>query len=197
MGASVLQKMGFKSVLNMEGGSEAWIADGLPTLNSERNSHVPAAPAARAVKLPERLAAAELKRMLMDLPKTFELLDIRPPEQYADFNLPGSVNANIADVISSPAYLNGAVPLIIIDRDGSLAMAVGGILSQKTQRPIKVLYGGLEAYWNDSEVPMSPVPATPPSAPAVKPASPVPAPAALKAPPSAVPETPKKKSAGC
>ncbi len=196
MGASVLQKMGFKSVLNMEGGSEAWIADGLPTLNSERNSHVPAAPAARAVKLPERLAAAELKRMLMDLPKTFELLDIRPPEQYADFNLPGSVNANIADVISSPAYLNGAVPLIIIDRDGSLAMAVGGILSQKTQRPIKVLYGGLEAYWNDSEVPLSPVPATPPSAPAVKPASPVPAPA-LKAPPSAVPETPKKKSAGC
>jgi len=197
MGASVFQKMGFKSVLNMEGGSEAWIADGLPTLNSVRNGHTPSAPAVRAVKLPERLAAAELKRMLMDLPKTFDLVDIRPPEQYADFSLPGSVNANIADVIYNPAYLNGTVPLIIVDRDGSLAMAVGGILSQKIQRPIKVLYGGLEAYWNDSGVPLFPVPSTPSSAPAIKPAAPVPAPAAPKVPPSSVPETPKKKSAGC
>ena len=201
MGAAVLQKMGFKSVLNMEGGSEAWIADGLPTLSAAGSGHGSAAPATRAVKLPERMAAAELKRMLMDLPGTFEIVDVRPPGQFADFSLPGSINADIADVIANPAYLSGAVPLIIVDRDGSLAMAVGGILSQRTQRPIKVLYGGLEAYWNDSAAPLPPVtPASAPvsaSVPAVKPAAPVPAPATPAAPAPAAPETPKKKSAGC
>ncbi|OGV76448.1 MAG: hypothetical protein A3K18_12830 [Lentisphaerae bacterium RIFOXYA12_64_32] len=197
MGAAVLQKMGFKSVLNMEGGSEAWIADGLPTLSAVGSGHGSGAPATRAVRLPERLAAAELKRMLMDLPGTFEIVDVRPPALYADFSLPGSSNADIADVIANPAYLNGAVPLIIVDRDGSLAMAAGGILSQKTQRPIKVLYGGLEAYWNESVAPSTSASPSPTSAPAAKPGVPAPAPALPTAPAPAVPTTPKKKSAGC
>jgi hydroxyacylglutathione hydrolase len=197
MGAAVLQKMGFKSVLNMEGGSEAWIADGLPTLSATGSGHGAAAPTTRAVKLPERMAAAELKRMLMDLPGTFEIVDVRPPEQFTDFSLPGSINADIADVIANPAYLIGAVPLIIVDRDGSLAMAAGGILSQRSQRAVKVLYGGLEAYWNDSAAPLPPVAAAPAAAPAVKPAAPVSAPATPAAPAPAAPETPKKKSAGC
>ena len=135
--------------------------------------------------------------MLMDLPGTFELVDVRPPAQFADFSLPGSMNADIADVIANPAYLNGAVPLVIVDRDGSLAMAVGGILSQKTQRPIKVLFGGLEAYWNESGAPLPPASPAPAAAPAVKPAAPAPAPATPAAPAPAAPETPKKKSAGC
>jgi rhodanese-related sulfurtransferase len=199
MGAAVLQKMGFKTVLNMEGGSEAWIADGLPTLSAAGYGRGSAAPAARTVRLPERLAAAELKRLLMDLPGTFEIVDVRPPAQFADFSLPGSVSADIADVIANPAYLNGDVPLILVDRDGSLAMAAGGILSQKTRRPIKVLYGGLEAYWSGSDSPFpsgTPIPIPAPGA-AVRPSVVEPAPAAPAAPAPAVPQTPKKKSAGC
>lgn len=197
MGASVLRKLGFKHVFNMEGGSEAWIAAGLPTLSAAgAGSHAPAAPV-RAVRLPERLAVAELKRLIMDLPGTFEIVDIRPPAQFSDFNLPGSANADIAEVIANPSYLNGAVPLILVDRDGSLAMAVGGILSQKTPRPIKALFGGLEAYWNDSPVPQAAtMPMTTTPGPVVKPATPVHAPAAPASPP-ALPATPKKKSAGC
>jgi hypothetical protein len=84
-----------------------------------------------------------------------------------------------------------------VDRDGSLAMAVGGILSQKTQRSIRVLYGGLEAYWNDSAAPLPPVTPAPASVPAVKPADPVQPPATPVAPAPAAPESPKKKSAGC
>jgi hydroxyacylglutathione hydrolase len=99
--------------------------------------------------------------------------------------------------MANPAYLIGAVPLIIVDRDGSLAMAVGGILSQKSQRAIKVLYGGLEAYWNDSAAPLPPVTPAPAAAPAVKPAAPGPTPATPAAPAPAAPATPKKKSAGC
>ncbi len=195
MGASVLLKMGFKNVLNMEGGSEAWIAAGLPTISAAGTATAAAAPAVRAVKVPERMAASELKRMMMDIPGTFELVDIRPPAQYADFSLPGSVNADISDVMANPAYLNGVVPLIIVDRDGSLAMAAGGVLCQKTSRPIKVLYGGLKAYWNESGLPTAPASVTvpPPAAiPAVKPAAPAPSPSV-----PAPPQPPKKKSAGC
>lgn len=159
----------------------------------------PAVPAARSVTLPQRISAAELKRMQMDIPGTFEIVDLRPPAQYADFSLPGSINASIADVIANPAYLNRVVPLIIVDRDGSLAMAVGGILSQRTRRSIRVLYGGLEAYWNDSATSLPlvvPVPA-PASVESVKPAASVPATARPAAPAPAARETPTKKSAGC
>ena len=89
---------------------------------------------------------------MLDLPNTFELVDIRPPEAFADYHLPGSRNADIDEVMKNPAYLAGSVPLILVDRDGSLAMAVGGILSQKTPRPIKVLHGGLDAYWTELEL---------------------------------------------
>lgn len=188
MGASVLLKQGFKKVFNMEGGSEAWINAGLPTLSAAAGGQGAAAAPARAVRLPDRIAASDLKRMLVDLPGTFEVVDLRPAAQFADYSLPGSVNADAAEVMANPAYLNGSVPLVIVDRDGSLAMAVGGVLAQKTPRPIKALFGGLEAYWNESGAPM------PPSAPALRPAAPAPAPAA---PMPAAPEPPKRKSAGC
>ncbi len=191
MGAAVLQKLGFKNVLNMEGGSEAWTTAGLPTL-SVTNA---AAPVTRAIRLPERISSAELKRMMMDIPGTFEIVDIRPRSQFADFSLPGAVSADIVDVISNPAYLAGAVPLILVDRDGSLAMAAGGILSQKTPRQIKVLYRGLEDYWRES---VSPIPPSMPAATSgIKPAASAPMPDMDPALRPAAPATPKKKSAGC
>ena len=151
-----------------------------------------AEPAVGSVTLPPRIGATALKRMLMDLPGTFEIVDIRPPAPYADFSLPGSTNGRIADVIANRSYRNGTVPLVIVDRDGSLAMAVGGILSQGTRRSIRVLHGGLEAYWNDAAVLLPPDPA-PALAQAVK------APAATKAAVAApaTRSTPAKTSAGC
>lgn len=153
---------------------------------------------AQSVTLPQRISATELKRMMMDLPGTFKIVDVRPPASYADLSLPGSVNATISDVIANPVYRNGVVPLIIVDRDGSLAMAVGGILSQKTRRSISVLYGGLEAYWNDSAALLPAV--TPVSLNSVKPAVPATSTASPAAPKASTPAargTPTKKSAGC
>ena len=157
---------------------------------------VVAEPAAGSVTLPQRISATELKRMLMDLPGTFEIVDIRPPAPYADFNLPGSTNARIADVIANPSYRSGSVPLVIVDRDGSLAMAVGGILSQGTRRSIRVLHGGLEAYWNDAAVLLPPDPG-PALAQAVKAPAAVPAGAKAAVAAPAARSTPAKKSAGC
>ena len=68
-----------------QAGGEVWIADGMPTLVAAESGHGSASPASRSVKLPQRIAAADLKRMLMDLPGTFEIVDVRPPSQYADF----------------------------------------------------------------------------------------------------------------
>ena len=157
---------------------------------------VVAEPAAGSVTLPQRISATELKRMLMDLPGTFEIVDIRPPAPYADFSLPGSTNVRIADVVANPSYRNGTVPLVIVDRDGSLAMAVGGILSQGTRRSIRVLHGGLEAYWNDAAVLLPPDPA-PALSQAVKAPAAVPAAAKAAVAAPAARSTPAKKSAGC
>jgi rhodanese-related sulfurtransferase len=177
----------------MDGGGHAWIDAGLPVFEAKAAGAVGATPK-REIHLAERISAAELKRLMMDLPGTFQTVDIRPPEHFADYRLPGSENVDIAELMSNPAYLTGAGSLIIVCRDGSLAMMLGGILSQKTERNIKVLYGGLEAYWNETgpgavSVPVvgSAVPAMAPRARNASPTAPSGAPVGRK----------KKKSAGC
>ena len=201
MAVGILERKGFANVSSLEGGSEAWIGAGLPVLGAESRGGVAAAPAAvkRQINLPDRFSASELKRLIMDLPGTFDLIDIRPPEQFADYNLPASRNVDIADAINNPTYLTGAGPLIIVDRDGSLAMAVAGILSQKTQRTIKALYGGLESYWAESELRGVTEPIMMPQTPATRAAPSIVPPAAAPAtgPPAQAPQPPKKKSAGC
>ena len=150
----------------------------------------------------------------MDLPGSFELVDIRPKEYFDDYNLPGAANVDIVELLQDPSYLVGVGPLVIIDRDGSLAMAVAGILSQKTERPIKALYGGMEAYWTQAELNHAvsavqmptgvrlPAGTAGDEPPAMKsrPAPEVEKPSARPAPPAPAtpaPEQPKKKSAGC
>ena len=196
MAIGIFERKGFTNVTSLAGGSEAWVEAGLPVYGAETKASVSAA-AKRIVPLPERISAAELKRLMMDLPGTFDLVDIRPAEHYKDYSLPASVNVDIADLINNSAYLTGAGPLIIVDRDGSLAMAAGGILSQKTQRPIKALYGGLEAYWQQSGLSPDTATATPQQ---LKPVSPSAVPSVTPTPSKPVeqkPQTPKKKSAGC
>ena len=205
LAVGLLERIGFKKAISLDGGSQAWIEAGLPVYGSDKPGQAPAAPAQpvaqRQIHLAERISAGELKRLMLDLPGTFDLIDIRPPAQFSDYNIPGSVNADIAAVINSPAYLTGAGPLIIIDRDGSLAMMAAGILSQKTKRPIKALYGGLEAYWAGTELNQAVAPAPLPTgpktgAPPIPQAAPTVKPAPQPAPP-AKPKKPERPSAGC
>jgi glyoxylase-like metal-dependent hydrolase (beta-lactamase superfamily II)/rhodanese-related sulfurtransferase len=212
LAVGIMERLNFKKVASLDGGSEAWIAAGLPTFGPEARPAAATAPAAsptlapasvpkRDLKLPERLSPAALKRLMLDLPNTFELVDIRPPEAFTDYHLPGSRNADIDEVMKNPAYLAGSVPLILVDRDGSLAMAVGGILSQKTPRPIKVLHGGLDAYWTELELKgaVRETPITGAGPAGVQPPPPAPSPSGPPAAPAPgpAPAAPKKKSAGC
>ncbi|MFC1793625.1 rhodanese-like domain-containing protein, partial [Planctomycetota bacterium] len=135
----------------------------------------------------------ELKRLMMDLPGTFQIVDIRPAEMFTDYSIPNSQNVDIAELALNPSYLVGTTILIIVDRDGSYAMALGGILSQKTQRPIKVLYEGLESYWMESDFGGIPIPTG--TTPQIRTAPPASSP--LPAAPSGTQPVTKKKSAGC
>jgi rhodanese-related sulfurtransferase len=131
----------------------------------------------------------------MDLPGSIQVVDVRPAAHFADYNLPGSQNAELADVLSNPAYLNGNVPLVVVDRDGSLAMMVAGILSQKTQRRVIALHGGLQAYWAESDLGALIAPGMLPTNPVITAAHPQPA-SALKSSPAPAPKK-KRRSAGC
>jgi rhodanese-related sulfurtransferase/glyoxylase-like metal-dependent hydrolase (beta-lactamase superfamily II) len=193
MAIGLLEAKGFQKVTSLAGGSEAWIEAGLPVYGAETSA--PAAgrgPAKREIRLADRMSVDELQRMAKDLPGTFDVVDIRPADQFKDYHIPGSRNADIAEVLNNAAYLTGAGPLILVDRDGSLAMQVAGILSQKTQRTVKALHGGLEAYWKDSGWKDTARPILAPAQPAV-PA----APAKPDMPKAEPPKVPKKKSAGC
>jgi rhodanese-related sulfurtransferase/glyoxylase-like metal-dependent hydrolase (beta-lactamase superfamily II) len=209
MAVGILERKGFRKVSSLAGGSEAWTEAGLPVYEAAKGGGAPGPK--KVVRLADRIAPAGLKRLIVDLPGTFDLVDIRPPEYFNDFRLPASRNADVAELLENPAYLAGAGPLIIVDRDGSLAMQVAGILSQKTERRIMALHGGLEAYWRESQLGAVAAPPAgapgmrwapgatprPPAAPAaVPPAGPKPEPAKPPAPGTA-PKPPKKKSAGC
>ncbi len=193
MAIGLLEAKGFQRVTSLAGGSEAWIEAGLPVYGAETAAPASGAgPAKREVRLADRMSADELRRLAKDLPGTFDLVDIRPADQFKDYHIPGSRNVDIAEVLNNAAYLTGAGPLILVDRDGSLAMQVAGILSQKTQRTVKALHGGLEAYWKDSGWKETAKPIVSPVQPAV-PA----APAKPDSPKAEPPKAPKKKSAGC
>jgi rhodanese-related sulfurtransferase len=195
LAAGVLERSGFQHVSSMAGGGEAWVEAGLPVFESQATGAVSASPK-RQIRLAERTSATELKRLIMDLPGTFQLVDIRPPRHFADYQLPSSENVNIGDLLGNPAYLTGAGPLIVLCRDGSLSMMVAGILSQKTERPIKAVYGGLEAYWNEAGPGAGARPVGGGAVPSLAPRIPA---TGRSAPAAGIPaSTPrKKKSAGC
>ncbi len=160
----LLERAGFNSAASMEGGSEAWIEAGYPVIRIENATRAtqavegsnPAVASFRNLGLPERITAAQLQRMIQDLPGTFEIVDIRPLEQVEDYNPTGARVVDIGDLIESQSWLAGTLPLVIVDRDGTLAMMAAGIISRRTSRPIKVLIGGIEEYWHATEMKFTP-----------------------------------------
>lgn len=199
MAVGILEREGFTRAMSLEGGSQAWIQGGYPVFEAIKEDATQAAAPKKYIRLAERISASDLKRLLMDLPGTFDLIDIRPPEHFKDYALPGARNVDLAEALSNPTYLVGPAPLIIVDRDGSIALMLGGILSQKTERPIKILYGGLDAYWSGAEIPAGLTVPIAPTSPLTAPQEVRPAPAPQTTPPVApsILPKPKRKSAGC
>ncbi len=187
LAVGILERNGFQQVSSMAGGGEAWKTEGLPVYSGKLLRTASSVTAGR-LELAEPIMAAELSQLLAELPDTIQLVDIRSPDDFADYHLPGAENVDVADVIGNPAFRNGAVPLVIVDRDGSLAMMVAGILSQNSERPIRALVGGLQHYWDVQGVGAvlgAPAAAVGPAVPTARPSSPA------RAKPK------KRRSAGC
>ncbi|MDD5705803.1 MAG: rhodanese-like domain-containing protein [Kiritimatiellae bacterium] len=202
MGASVLQKVGFSAAMNLAGGSEAWIEAGLPTYGADAHGTAGTASIPGVyVNLPEAISPADLARRLMDLPGTLEVVDVRPAPQFAEFSIPGSRQAPVAQVMSDAAWLSDRRPLVIVCRDGSVSAAVAGALAQKGARPIRFLLGGVARYYDEimrpAGIAAEAVPLTPASAPRLAPApASAPTPTAPTAPTPVAPQA-RKRSAGC
>jgi rhodanese-related sulfurtransferase/glyoxylase-like metal-dependent hydrolase (beta-lactamase superfamily II) len=193
LAVGILERKGFKKARSLDGGSEAWIQAGLPVIEPAKPA--PALSSGKLLPLPELVSPQTLQSMTVDTPGAFELVDIRLPDQFADYHIPGSRNVVASDVLFNPAFLNGTIPLVLIDRDGMTAMAIAGILSQRTERPMRVLAGGLEAFWSATAKKSGPG-SVPDSAarPAVQPLLPQPE---TDTPPAAPASPVKRKSAGC
>lgn len=168
---------------------------------------------ARTPALPKPASPGEVAQLMAKPPAGFEIVDLRPQAEFADYALPASLNLEPAAVLADESFASGTGPLVLVDKNGTQAFAVAGVLAQKTSRPVLVLTGGLAAWWAAQEkgmavkeVPLADQPA-PTSAPASTPAGPAgpatpaqpaaPQPAAPGSPENPAPQPPAAKSAGC
>jgi len=144
--AGLLARDGFKNVKVMKGGMKAWNKAGLPTTGSGMACSLPLKEEALPENLPEVINSDNLNRLIKDQPDFIEIIDIRPAGQFADYNIPGSVNIELKELLRRGAGSQGKI-LILVDRDGTLSMIAAGVLSAGSKRKIKALEGGVEKYW--------------------------------------------------
>jgi rhodanese-related sulfurtransferase/glyoxylase-like metal-dependent hydrolase (beta-lactamase superfamily II) len=154
----LLEKAGFRKVSSMNGGVEAWVEKGFPVVKVESeivSEEISEASSGkiefRDLGLPELMSAAELLAKQKDLPGTLEIIDVRPTDQYKSYNPLKAISVAIPELLESDKFLAGQVPLVVTDRDGTVALMVAAILSRRTRRPIKVLRGGIEEVWRETE----------------------------------------------
>jgi len=186
MAVGLAERLGFRDVASLDGGLDAWIAAGLPTIGRMTpTTTAPAAPAG-ALALPEPIDPAMLAKVLAEQPGVYHVLDLRPAAQFAEWTIPGAKNVPVDALAAHLASLPANARVVLVDRDGSHAFAVAGALMAKQDRLLRVLHGGLQRFHREFVFGgAAPMPTAAPAA-ATSPSTPPPAPAA-----------PKKRSAGC
>ncbi len=144
--AGLLMRAGFKDAEVMKGGMEEWIKAGLPTTGSGMACSLTFKGELSPENFPEVINYDSLNRLIKDQPDFIEVIDIRPAEQFADYNIPNSSNIELKNLLNQGTGTQKKI-LILVDRDGTISMIAAGILSIKSGRRIKVLEGGVEKYW--------------------------------------------------
>jgi len=210
MAVGLAERLGFTTIASLDGGLDAWLTAGLPSKGTANLAGAvcdtpTAAPAAAppttgpGFLLPESTSAASLAAGLSDQPKAWAVLDVRPDWAFDDYHVPGATRVDPDAIAAHVRALDPARRVVIVDRDGTTAFAVAGMLAATVPgRSIRVLTGGTAAFWRDVEaVGGAPLPSKS-SAPTAAPA-PVAPPAATPSPKPATvaPTAPKKRPAGC
>ena len=195
MAIGLLEAKGFQKVTSLAGGSEAWISAGLPVFGAEAAKPAAGpAPAKREIRLADRMSADELRRLAKDLPGTFDLVDIRPADQFKRLPHPR---------LPQCRYRRGARQPGLSDRGRSSHPGRSGRLAGHADRrhpvpedqedhqgPPRRAGGLLEGQRLEGDRQAG--------GRSAQPAAPAPAaPAQTEAPKAEPPKAPKKKSAGC
>jgi glyoxylase-like metal-dependent hydrolase (beta-lactamase superfamily II)/rhodanese-related sulfurtransferase len=191
MAVGLAERLGFADVRSLDGGLDAWITAGLPTVGRMAAPATPAAGDGR-LRLPEPIDATMLAKVLLEQPERYVVIDLRPAWQFEEWHVPGATNVATDALASHLQTLPADARVVLVDRDGSLAFAVAGALMQADgSRVLRVLFGGLQQYHRSILTGGAAAPSSAPTrgdAPAA--ASPLPA-----APAGRQPQ--KKRSAGC
>lgn len=184
--AGLAERAGFTDVGSLDGGMDAWVTAGLPTVGRMTTSTAPAADDG-PIALPEPIDATLLQRVLAEQAGSYAVLDVRPAWQFADWRIPGSMNVTLDAVAARVDELPATIRIVLVDRDGTSAFAVAGALLQRNPRQsLRVLLGGVAGYWQATafggQASTAPSTMSSPPTPSAAPAVPQPA---------------KKRSAGC
>ena len=192
LAVGLAERHGMRHVRSLEGGLDAWIAAGLPTIGrmapGAAQAAAPAPVASAAITLPEPIDAAMLQKALLDQPAAYAVIDLRAAWQFAEWSIPGSANVATEAIAAHVDALPKGRRVVLVDRDGTTAFAVAGaLLAQQPERSLRVLVGGLQGYFRTAATGGPVEAAAPATAPAAVPATTQTKPAAA----------PKKRSAGC
>lgn len=155
MAIGLAERLGFQDVASLDGGLDAWLAEGLATIG---DAPVCAKPAAAGVGghilLPEPLEPKALAALLADQPQSYAVLDVRPRAAFDEYHVPGALHAPIEELETRVAELDrdGARRIVLVDRDGTLAWALAGrLLASDGTRDLRVLTGGTARFWLEVE----------------------------------------------
>ncbi|WP_145202961.1 rhodanese-like domain-containing protein [Planctomycetes bacterium Poly30] len=215
MAVGLAERQGFENVSSLDGGLDAWLDAGLPvigTMSEETDvSTAMAGPTTNSVPgagspmiLPEPMEPGAVARAMMDQPQLYRIIDIRPSWQFDEYHIAGASNVAPAAVEAFILGLPAGVRAILVDRDGTTAFAVAGLLQGSAAgetHSLRAMIGGTAAYFREVElgesalrgaVGSSPMPTSAPAADSASASPAAPAPAASAKKPQS-----KRRSAGC
>jgi rhodanese-related sulfurtransferase len=130
MAVGLAERLGFLDVASLDGGLDAWLDAGLPTIG--RLAATAKAPVGGTIVLPEPIDPAMLAKVLLEQPGSYAVIDLRPAWQFAEWHVPGAVNVTLADLGARRQARAGA-RVVLVDRDGSNAFAAAGALMANRQ----------------------------------------------------------------
>jgi rhodanese-related sulfurtransferase/glyoxylase-like metal-dependent hydrolase (beta-lactamase superfamily II) len=207
MAVGLAERQGFTTIASLDGGVDAWLTAKLPTKGTARvagaavcttppppSEPEATTPSSATFLLPEAMTATALAAGLLDQAKAYAVLDVRVAWQFDEYHVPGATRVEPDAIVAHVKALDPALRVVLVDRDGTAAFAVAGMLSAAVPgRSIRVLTGGTAAFWRDVEGAASVrTPGGVGGAPGAAPAAPRENPTAPTAP-----STPKKRPAGC
>jgi hydroxyacylglutathione hydrolase len=186
MAVGLAERLGFDNVASLDGGIDAWLDAGLPTIG---RLTVAAKPATGTIMLPEPVDPALLAKVLLEQPASYAVIDLRPAWMFAEWHVPGAVNVTLEDLTAYVGKLAPELRVVLVDRDGSSAFAAAGaLMANDSTRVMRALLGGTQRYYLETVLDGGHRAASS-AMPSVAPRTPTPA---------ATPTTtPKKRSAGC